>query len=111
MAIETKLLAAQAPAPALGAAAAAKWTLAGTGMRINLGDDGTIRAMEVKNGSEWEAVPFRHGTFAGPSWADVKCKGSKVPRPALLGTIDSVRHSLQYKLEGNRLAHHRRAEE
>ena len=59
-----KLLAAQAPA--LGAEAATTWTLAGTGMRVNLGDDGTIRAMEVKNGSAWEAVPFRHGTFAGP---------------------------------------------
>ena len=95
-----KLLAAQA----LGAEAATTWTLAGTGMRIDLGDDGTIHAMEVKNGSAWEAVPFRHGTFAGPSWADVKMQRLEGSASRFTGTIASVRHSVQYKLEGNRLA-------
>ena len=97
-----KLLAAQTAA--LGVEASTEWTLAGTGMRINLGDDGTIRAMEVKNGSEWEAVPFRQGPFAGPSWADVKMQRFEGSASSFVGTIDGVRHSLQYKLEGNRLA-------
>ena len=50
MAIETKTAASSTPTPGVGsnAQAAAKWTLAGTGMRTNLGDDGTIRTMEVE---------------------------------------------------------------
>lgn len=73
-------------------------------MRTNLGDDGTIRTMEVKNGSEWQAVPFRQGTFAGPSWADVKMQRLEDSAFSFVGSVDSVRHSLQYKLQGNRLA-------
>ncbi len=101
-----KLLAAQTAALGVGskAQASSKWTLSGTGMRINLEEDGTIRAMEVKNGSEWEAVPFRQGPFAGPSWADVKMQRLEGSASSFVGTVDGVRHSLQYKLEGNRLA-------
>ena len=60
-----KLPPAQTPTPGVGsnAQAAAKWTLAGTGMRTNLGDDGTIRAMEQKtvaSGRRWSfAAGFR----------------------------------------------------
>jgi hypothetical protein len=88
----------------LAAQASPSWTLAGDGMRVQLGDDGTIRAMEVRRGSEWETVPFRQGPFAGPSWAEVKMQSFEGSASSFVGTAGGVRHSLRYKLEGNRLA-------
>ena len=67
-----RLLAAQSTALGVDQEARAPWTLTGKDMRASLSDDGTIRAMEVKTGSEWEAVEFRRGPFAGPAWAGVK---------------------------------------
>ncbi len=101
--VKHKLLAAQTAA-GVGAVASPKWSLTSDGMRVQLGDEGTIQAMEVKNGSEWEAVPFRQGPFSGPSWADVKMQRLGVSAFSFSGTADGIRHSLRYQLEGNRLA-------
>ncbi len=73
-------------------------------MRVNLGADGTIRAMEVIRGGNWEAVEFCHGPFAGPGWADVKVQSLEGSGSSFAGTVDGVRHSLRYRIEGNRLA-------
>jgi hypothetical protein len=73
-------------------------------MRASLGADGTIRAMEVVRGGNWEAVEFCHGPFAGPAWADVKLQSLDGSGSNFAGTMDGVRHSLRYGIEGNRLA-------
>src|ERR1700691_3180012 len=81
-----------------------KWTLASNAMRASLGADGTIHAMEVIRGGNWEAVEFCHGPFAGPAWADVKLQSLDGSGSNFAGTMDGVRHSLRYGIEGNRLA-------
>jgi hypothetical protein len=100
------LLAAQstAPAPDHHAQTVPKWTLATHAMRTSLGADGTIRAMEVVRDGNWEAVEFCHGPFAGPAWADVKLHSLEGSGSNFAGTVDGVRHSLRYGIEGNRLA-------
>jgi hypothetical protein len=81
-----------------------KWTLASNAMRASLGADGTIHAMEVIRGGNWEAVEFCHGPFAGPAWADVKVQSLEGSGSSFAGTVDGIRHSLRYRIEGNRLA-------
>ena len=73
-------------------------------MRASLSDDGTIRAMEVKTGSEWEAVEFRRGPFAGPAWAGVKMQRREGSASSFVAAVDGIRYSLDYRIDGNRLA-------
>jgi hypothetical protein len=101
-----RLLAAQstAPVPDHHSQAVPEWTLATKAMRASLGADGSIRAMEVIRGGDWETVGFCHGPFAGPAWADVKVQSFEGSGSSFAGTMDGVRHSLSYRIEGNRLA-------
>jgi hypothetical protein len=81
-----------------------RWTLAGNAMRASLGADGTIRAMEVIRDGDWETIGFCHEPFAGPAWADVKLQSLDGSESSFAATVDGVRHSLRYRIEGNRLA-------
>jgi hypothetical protein len=81
-----------------------KCTLVGEGIRASLAEDGTIRALEVKSGGEWERVEFRHGTLAGPAWAGVKMQRVEGSACSFAGAVNGVRHFLRYRIEGNRLA-------
>ncbi len=103
---DAALLAAQsavAPSPKLNDAPA-HWTLSGDALRVSLAANGTIQAMEAKYGSQWEKVEFRIGALAGPSWADVKLESVVGSPSSFAATFDGIRHSLQYRIEGNRLA-------
>ena len=80
------------------------WTLSGNEIRVGLAANGTIEAMEVKTGGQWETVEFRTGTLAGPAWADVKMQRVAESPSSFAATVDGVHHSLQYRIEGNRLA-------
>src|ERR1700684_130753 len=99
-----RLLATQSAAPDVDHEARTPWTLTGEEMRASLSDDGTIRAMEVKSASEWEAVEFRHGPFAGPAWAGVKMQRHEGSASSFVAAVDGVRYSLGYKIDGKRLA-------
>ena len=80
------------------------WTLSGNQIRVSLAANGTIQAMEMKCGGQWEKVEFRTGTLAGPSWADVKLQSVAGSSSSFAATVDGIHHSLQYRIEGNRLA-------
>src|SRR5579859_148843 len=80
------------------------WTLNGNEIRVSLTANGTIEAMEVKSGGQWEKVEFRTGTLAGPAWADVKMQRVAESHDSFAATIDGIHHSLQFRIEGNRLA-------
>jgi hypothetical protein len=78
--------------------------LAGSGVRVGIGDDGTIRALEVSGTGGWENVEFRKGTLAGPSWANVKMQRIEGTENSFAGASNGVQHFLTYRIEGNRLA-------
>src|ERR1700721_1870069 len=99
-----RLLATQSAALGVDHEAPAPWTLTGEDMRASLNDDGTIRVMEVKTGSAWEAVEFRHGPFAGPAWAGVKMQRHEGSAFSFVAKVDGIRYSLGYRIDGNRLA-------
>jgi hypothetical protein len=82
----------------------ANWTIAGKEIRVNLGDDGTIRALQVNSAGQWEGVEFRQGVLAGPAWAGVKMGRVEGPANSFAGVVNGVRHLLGYRLDGNRLA-------
>ncbi len=54
--------------------------------------------------SGWEGVDFCSGPFAGPAWAGVKMQSMEGAAASFAGTVDGIRHSLQYRIEGSRLA-------
>jgi hypothetical protein len=99
-----RLLATQSAALDVDHEARTPWTLTGEDMRASLNDDGTIRVMEVKTGSAWEAVEFRHGPFAGPAWAGVKMQRHEGSAFSFVAKVDGIRYSLGYRIDGNRLA-------
>ncbi len=82
----------------------APWILTGNRIRVSLGADGTIRSLQVKNARDWEEVEFCRGPFAGPAWADVKMQSAAGSATDFVGTADGIRHSLRYRVEGDRLA-------
>ncbi len=79
------------------------WTLNDGKLRVSLNENGTIRAMEVMAGGEWEQVRFRTGILAGPAWADVHLRKLEGPELHFVGTVDRIRHSLSYRIQNNRL--------
>jgi hypothetical protein len=81
-----------------------QWILNGNGIRVSLSADGTIRSMQVKNAGDWEEVEFCRGPFAGPAWADVKMQSVAGSATDFVGTADGIRHSLHYRVDGDRLA-------
>src|SRR5271155_520109 len=81
-----------------------RWILTGKDIRANLNADGTIRALEVMSVAGWEGVDFCSGPFAGPAWAGVKMQSVEGATASFAGTVDGIRHSLQYTVEGSRLA-------
>ena len=104
--IDAKLLSAQATAADTAKLndAPGHWTLSGNDIRVSLADNGTIRAFEVKCGGQWEKVEFRTGTLAGPAWADVKMQSVVGSASSFAAIVDGIHYSLQYRIEGNRLA-------
>jgi hypothetical protein len=81
-----------------------RWILTGKDIRASLNADGTIRALEVMSVAGWEGVDFCSGPFAGPAWAGVKMQSIEGAAVSFAGTVDGIRHSLQYRIEGSRLA-------
>ena len=84
--------------------AAGHWTLSGNEVRVALAANGTIEAMEVKSDGQWEKVEFRTGTLAGPAWADVKMQRVAESPSSFAATVNGIQYSLQYRVDGNRLA-------
>jgi len=82
----------------------AKWTMAGKTIRVNLGEDGTIHALQANSAGEWEDVEFRQGVLAGPAWAGVKMQRIEGSADSFVGVAGGVRHSLVYRIEQDRLA-------
>ena len=101
-----KLLAVQSPVRQAGGDARrlTAWTLVGKGMQVSLRGDGTIRALQIKSAGQWEDVEFRRGILAGPAWAGVRMQKIEGSASSFAGMANGVRHLLEYRVEGNRLA-------
>lgn len=82
----------------------APWTLSGDNLRARLADDGTIHALDVMHGTQWEKVDFRSGVLSGPAWAGVPLQKIAATPASFAATIDGIRYSLEYRIESNRLA-------
>ena len=80
------------------------WSLTGQDIRVRLAGNGTIKALEIKQGSGWENVGFRDDLLAGPSWADVALHPATDSVAGFAGVADGMRHTLRYRLDGPRLA-------
>jgi hypothetical protein len=81
-----------------------EWTSSSDVMRVKLGDSGTIQALQVRTSGQWEDVEFRQGILAGPAWAGAKLQKIAGSDNSFAAVADGVRHSLQYSVQGNRLA-------
>jgi hypothetical protein len=81
-----------------------KFFLTSKAIRVGLGPHGTIRSMEVKSAGQWEPVEFCAEPFAGPAFTGVKLESLTGSAKNFAGTVNGVRYSLRYRLEGDRLA-------
>lgn len=81
-----------------------RWSLNGHNIRVSLADNGTIRALEVMHESQWEKVGFRTGILAGPAWAEVPIQKIAGTVAGFAGTVAGIHHSLEYRIDGDRLA-------
>ena len=80
-----------------------KWTLTGKDIQASLNADGTIRALEIMTHSGWEGVD----SARAPSPDRMGRREDAIDGGAaasFAGTVDGIRHSLQYRIEGSRLA-------
>ncbi|MGC2400105.1 MAG: hypothetical protein WA510_10000, partial [Acidobacteriaceae bacterium] len=89
--------------PYVPSAGETNWQLKSDRVRVSLGPDGTIVAMEVKTTGAWEKVEFCPTPFAGPAWDQVKLESVAGSPANFTATADAIRYSLRYQLEGNRL--------
>src|SRR6202789_1343263 len=81
-----------------------RWILNGKDIRASLNADGTIRALEVMSVTGWEGVDFCSAPFAGPAGAGATRQSIEGAAASFAGTVDGIRYSLQYRIEGIRLA-------
>ena len=73
-------------------------------IRAEVSLEGTLRSLEIKTTGGWEVVPFRSGPLAGPSWAGAKLSGVPGSPAEFAATVEGIRYSLRYELQGSRLA-------
>ncbi len=73
-------------------------------MRVSFGPHGNIRSLQVKHTGGWEPIEFCAEAFAGPRFTGVNLQSLSGSTKSFAATVNGIRHSLHYQLEGDRLA-------
>ena len=82
-----------------------EWTLSTKELRFSLSRyRAQFAALQVISGGQWEDVAFRDGVLAGPAWAGKEMQKIAGTDNCFVAEADGLRHSLEYSVQGNRLA-------